>query len=136
MRAGYTRAFFYDCTESRGWSFVGIDLIPFGRTFTFGEAKAIDLAWNWVVGRGLQGILTLVAYRVFSDALLRATELTALPFELYAALALPSMKLELLWQVSKNMFRYGNWRVKMIFMWLIISTVYLISIPGYVHSLF
>ena len=125
--------FQFDCAVSGGWSFVGIDLVPF-RKFTFGEAKAIDLVWNWVVGRGLQGILTLLAYRVFSDALLRVVELTAVPFDLYATLALPSTKIELLWQVSKNLFKRGNWRVKMIFFWLIVSTIYLVAIPGYVVS--
>jgi hypothetical protein len=34
--------------------------------------------WNWIVGRGLQGFLTFIAYRVFQDALLRAVELTPL----------------------------------------------------------
>jgi hypothetical protein len=61
--------FEYNCYGDGSWTFVGID-IRFGR-FDYGSAKALDLAWNWIVGRGLQGILTLVAYRVFSDALLR-----------------------------------------------------------------
>lgn len=121
--------FKFDCMDSGGWSLVGINLVPF-QNFTFGEAKAVDLAWNWVVGRGLQGLLTLLAYRVFSDALLRVVELSAVPFELYATLALPSTKIELLWQVCKNLFKRGNWRVKMIFFWLIISTLYLIAVPG------
>lgn len=120
--------FEYDCATSSGWSFVGVNL-AFG-SLSFGQAKAIDLAWNWVVGRGYQGILSIAAYRVFTDALLRATELTALPIELYATLALPSTKLTTLYQLSKNLFRFGNWRIKYIFAWLFLSTIYLIAVPG------
>jgi len=61
--------FEYSCYGDGSWTFVGIN-IRFGR-FDYGSAKALDLAWNWIVGRGLQAILVLLAYRVFSDALLR-----------------------------------------------------------------
>lgn len=120
--------FNYDCNESVGWSFIGISL-QFGK-FSFGEAKAIDLAWNWVVGRGLQGILSILAYRVFCDALVRVTELTAIPYDLYITLALPSTKIELVWKLCPALFKYGGWRVKAIFVWMIISTIYLITVPG------
>lgn len=91
-----------------------------------------DLQWNWIVGRGLQGLLTLLAYRVFSDALLRAAELTPVSFELYAALSLYSTKPEIPWQIIKGLPKFGNWRVKMIFIWLFLSTVYLVSFPRFV----
>jgi hypothetical protein len=61
--------FEYNCYGDGGWTFVGIN-IRFGR-FDYGSAKALDLAWNWIVGRGLQAVFSFVAYRVFSDALLR-----------------------------------------------------------------
>ena len=120
--------FEYDCAKTEGWTFVGVNL-AYGE-FSFGQAKAIDLAWNWVVGRGYQGILSIIAYRIFTDALLRATEMTALPLELYATLALPSAKLVTLYQLGKNLFRFGNWRIKFMFVWLFLSTIYLIAIPG------
>lgn len=120
--------FQYDCSTSQGWTFVGINL-PFG-SFSFGQAKAIDLAWNWIVGRGYQGLLSIAAYRVFTDALLRVTESTALPMELYATLAFPTAKLETLYQLGKNTFRYGTLRVKLIFIWLFLATIYLISVPA------
>lgn len=121
--------FSFDCTGSEnGWSFAGIN-IRYGR-FQYGAAKTIDLAWNWIVGRGLQGVLAFVAYRVFQDALLRAAELTPLSYEVYAALALYSTKLDILWQLSKGLFRFGNWRTKAIFIWLIISTIYLAVFPS------
>lgn len=123
--------FQYDCHgQLNGWSFIGINL-RFGQ-FSYGAAKALDLAWNWIVGRGLQGIFTLVAYRVFNDALLRAAEMTPLSYELYASLSLYSTKPDILWQLFKGVGRRGNWRTKFIFFWLFISTVYLVVFPRYV----
>jgi hypothetical protein len=123
--------FSFDCSGSEsGWSFVGIN-IRYGK-FQYGAAKTIDLVWNWVVGRGLQALLTFLAYRVFQDALLRVTELTPLPYELYITLALYSTKIDILWQLSKGLFRFGNWRTRAIFIWLTISTIYLAVFPRFV----
>jgi len=33
------------------WTFLGMD-IQFGR-MSFAQAKTLDMAWNWVAGRGL-----------------------------------------------------------------------------------
>lgn len=100
--------------------------------FSFGTAKFIDLAWNLVVGRGVQGLLSLLSYRVFSDALLRMTELTPLSYELYASIAFYSNRFQLLWYLVKGLGKFGGWRVKAIFTWLLISTVYLLVFPRFV----
>jgi hypothetical protein len=127
-------AFFYDCTgSSSGWTFLGISL-RFGR-FDYGSAKALDLAWNWVVGRGLQAFFTLIAYRVFNDALLRAAEMMPLSYELYASLSLYSTKPDILWQLVKGLVKHGNWRTKAIFSYLLISTCYLMMFPRLVSFL-
>ena len=128
--SGVIQPFSYDCYNSNGWTFIGIN-VRFGH-FSYGAAKSIDLAWNWIIGRGLQGVLTLLAYRVFNDALLRAAEMTSLSYELYASLALYSTKPDILWQLMKGLYRYGNWRTKAIFVWLFISTVYLAVFPRFV----
>jgi hypothetical protein len=127
---GYVQpAFTHDCYSlSRGgWSFVGINL-RFGN-FNYGSAKALDLAWNWIVGRGLQALLMLLAYRVFNDALLRAAELTPLPFDLYVRLSLYTTRIDVLWYVLKALLRKGNWRTKAIFIWLFISILYVVTFP-------
>ena len=124
--------FTHDCysDNSGGWSFVGINL-RFG-AFNYGSAKALDLAWNWIVGRGLQALFMLLAYRVFNDALLRAAELTPLPFDLYVRLSLYTTQIHVLWYVLKALLRKGNWRTKAIFIWLCISIIYVVSFPRYV----
>jgi hypothetical protein len=95
-----------------GWSFVGID-IRFG-SFSYGQAKAVDLAWNWLVGRGVAAFMTFVCYRVFTDALMRAVELTALPYQLFASLALYPTQLDTIWQLLKGLSINGGWRVRAI----------------------
>lgn len=81
------------------------------------------------MGRGLQALLSLLAYRVFSDALLRAAELTPLSCELYASIALRGNRFEVLWDLLKGLGRFGGWRVKAIFTWLLTSTMYLLVFP-------
>lgn len=152
IRSADNAPFVFECNGGDGWSFLGINMVV-ATNFNYGTAKAVDLAWNWVVGRGLQGILSLLAYRVFCDALLRAAEFTPMSYgislsffildwddllidkiELYACVAVSSNKLEMLWQLAKGLGRFGNWRVKCIFVWLFLSTVYLIAFPGSVCS--
>jgi hypothetical protein len=55
--------------------------------------------------------------------------MTPISFELFAALGLYSTKPEILWQLLKGLKRYGNWRIKMVFAWLLISIIYLMSFP-------
>jgi hypothetical protein len=132
---GYTPPpFMHDCYQGAdGWSFVGINL-RFGY-FNYGSAKALDLAWNWIVGRGVQVLLTLLAYRVFNDALLRAAEMTPLSFDLYARLSLYTTRLDVLWHVLKALCRKGNWRTKAIFVWLIVSIIYVVTFPRFASYL-
>jgi len=66
-----------------------------------------QLIWRGV-GRGLQDKLSLLAYRVFQDALLRATETTPLSYDVHATLALYSTKIDILWTLCKGLARYGN----------------------------
>lgn len=125
--------FEYDCYgSSNGWTFIGLNW-RFG-TFSYGSAKALDLAWNWIVGRGLQGILSIIAYRVFSDALLRVTEMTPISYELYATISFFSTKPTMIWQLLKGLGTQGNWRTKFILSWLVISIIYLLSFPRFVLS--
>ncbi|PMD18329.1 hypothetical protein NA56DRAFT_706936 [Hyaloscypha hepaticicola] len=119
---------FLGCNKGGGWSFVGINLIC--GTFNYGPAKALDLAWNWIVGRGVQALLMLLAYHVFTDSLLRAAEMTSLSYELYAQLSLYTTSINVLWHVLKALCQKGNWRTKAIFLWLCISIIYVVSFPS------
>ena len=110
------------------WNLIGID-IRFGR-MTFGQAKGLDLAWNWIAGRGFQLLLTLVAYRVFTDALMRTAEVTYVPYELFTSLALFSTKTDALWHLIRGFTALSGWRFKFIIGWLSLSTGYLAIFPS------
>lgn len=110
------------------WNLIGID-VRFGR-MTFGQAKGLDLAWNWVAGRGIQFLLTLVAYRVFIGALMRTAEVTYVPYELFTSLALFSTKTDALWHLTQGFMALSGWRFKFIVGWLLFSTGYLAIFPS------
>ncbi|KAK5741520.1 hypothetical protein LTR17_003958 [Elasticomyces elasticus] len=57
-------------------------------TFTFSEAKVIDVAWDLVVGRGGQFLLTLVTYPVVRRVLQYRMETTPATFRLFSSIAL------------------------------------------------
>ena len=110
------------------WSFAGID-IQFGR-LTFNQAKAADVAWNWIIGRGVQGLLAFVSYRVFTDALMRAAEISYLPYSIFTSLALLSTRTETLWDLLRGVFKIPGWRIKLLMAWVLISTGYLACFPS------
>ena len=115
------------------WTFVGID-IRIGQ-MSFGLAKAADLAFNWGAGRGLQVLLAWLSYRVFTDALLRTTEVAYVPYDLFTSLALYSTKTDALWQLSKGLYGMPGWRVKAIIGWLLFSTAYLAAFPSLIDAM-
>ena len=115
------------------WTFVGID-IRIGQ-MSFGLAKAADLAFNWAAGRGLQVVLAWLSYRVFTDALMRTTEVAYVPYDLFTSLALYSTKTDALWQLSKGLYRIPGWRVKAIIGWLLFSTAYLAAFPSLIDAM-
>jgi len=128
-----TQPFQFDCYgTSEGWTFIGLNW-RFG-TMNYGSAKALDLAWNWIVGRGLQGILSIITYSVFSDALLRAAETTPLSYGLFASISFYSMKPTMMWHLGQGLAKQGNWRTKFILFWLLISTIYLLAFPRLVPT--
>ena len=97
---------------------------------SFGQAKALDMAWNWVAGRGVQVILAWLAYHVFTGTLMRTAEMAYLPYELFTALALHPTSPSTIWDLCKGLFDVPGWRVKFSFVWLIWSILYLATFPS------
>jgi len=58
------------------------------QTTTFTEAKLIDLAFDFVVGPGGQACLAWIAYRVYTNALIRVTEKGQIRYDLFAAVTI------------------------------------------------
>ena len=111
-----------------GSHFIGID-IPIGR-LSFAQAKTVDLAWNWIAGRGIQSILVLLCYRVFADVLMRISEVHHIRYDTFTSLAIYSTRLDTMVQFGKTLFRTPGWRIKLTMAWLLISTAYLATFPS------
>jgi hypothetical protein len=97
--------------------------------FTFSQAKVLDVAWDIVVGRGVQLVCWGVGYLVFSDALLRAIERHPASFQIFQRIALEGPSLMSLWTLIKELWRAKSHRTKWLFFYIWLSTLYIISIP-------
>jgi hypothetical protein len=53
--------------------------------FTLGQAKAIDLVWNTVVGRGVQFLMAWSSFSILTQGLMRIAEGTPVQHDLFAA---------------------------------------------------
>ena len=109
-------------------SFVGID-VPVWH-FSFAGAKAVDLLWNAIVGRGVQLLLAALAYRVFADGLMKALETQSVPLEAVISLSLFATQPVTLWRLLVSLFRAPGWRVKMLMFWALLSTIFLLAFPS------
>lgn len=65
--------------------------------FTFAEAKAIDFAWDLIVGRGGQALLALACYPVFRRAFLLSIETRTASFPIFSAIAFEKVSLTSIW---------------------------------------
>ncbi|KAL8839788.1 MAG: hypothetical protein Q9170_001599 [Blastenia crenularia] len=110
------------------WTFLGINL-RFGR-MTFSQAKTLDLIWNWVAGRGLQLFLAWLTYPVHTAALMRVAEVSHVSYDLFTALALFSTRPSSLCDLVKASVSTQGVRVRFIFTWLLLSTIYLAALPS------
>ena len=114
------------CAEDR-WSPLGIHAPVV--TLSFAGAKSVDLAWNWVVGGGVQLLFGLFAYHAFADALLKAAEEFYVPMPVIMPLLVFSTKPSIIWQLVRNFSRLAGWRVWALVIWAIISTIFLAFFP-------
>ena len=109
-------------------SFVGIDA-PVAR-LSFAGAKAIDLAWNSLVGRGVQVVLVLLSYRVFADGLMKAAEAQCVPVPTFVSLAFFPTSVASIWSLLTSLVRAPGWRIKIMVLWALLSILFLAGFPS------
>jgi hypothetical protein len=138
---------FQDKIQSCGYSFgtpenatvTGIEkLFVLDRTFgqfTFSAAKTIDVAWDVLIGRGVQLLAWWVGYIVFSDALLRAIERHPASFQLFQRIALEGPSLLSLWTLIKELWCAKSKQTKVLFFYMWMSTLYIITIPMFLSAM-
>jgi hypothetical protein len=98
--------------------------------FTLGQAKAIDVAWNMVVGRAAQAFISFIFYGVVKDILMRITEITTVPLDLFTALAFKPFDLDSIFKMVRALPSCRGWRATVAMIWILISAIYIAAIPA------
>lgn len=103
--------------------------------FSFSTVKTIDVAWDILVGRGVQLLAWWVAYVVFSDALLRVIERHPASFRIFQRIALEGPSLLSLWTLCKELLSSNSKRTKTLFTYILLSTTYVLCIPMFLGAM-
>lgn len=102
--------------------------------FTLGQAKAIDLSWNTVLGRGGQAIMGYTSYNVVASALTRIAEHTPVKYELFAGLALYPTDVFTMIPLAKGLGNLRGWRSKFAMAWLLFSAALVFAFPSLIDT--
>lgn len=102
---------------------------------SFSTVKIIDVAWDILVGRGLQLLAWWAAYIVFSDALLRVIERHPASFRIFQRIALEGPSLISLWTLSMELLSVKSKRAKTLFTYILLSTSYVLCIPTFLGAM-
>lgn len=106
----------------------------FGR-FTFSQAKMIDVAWDIVVGRGIQFIAWWVSYAVFSDALIRVIERHPASYRTFTDICLDGPCLGSGWTLLKNLFYIRSKRTWALYFYMLLSTLWVLGLPVFLSAM-
>lgn len=105
--------------------------------FTFSQAKAIDICWDLVVGRGGQMYAAFLAYRIMRRSLMRSMESKPMHIPVAASLIFEGLSISTLGRICKdlnaNARKGGTWNWRLVaFLWMII---YLLSFGTVVSAM-
>jgi hypothetical protein len=136
---------FEDSTDACGPKPGTIDAI-FAPDVTFGnfsisKARAIDLTWNLIIGRGLQASVALVSYHKVTGALLRMAESTPIPYGVFVVLVFKTNTFVAITTLASAIRSIRSIQLKATMLFLLLSAFFDLSIPtlvgistGYVQS--
>ncbi|KAK0128341.1 hypothetical protein ONS95_000316 [Cadophora gregata] len=123
----------YDCMHTGDFNLRGTD-VNLGQ-MPFAQAKAIDLAWNAVVGRGMQAFLIFISCKLFYAVLMYTSERHPVTYELFAAVSLTPTGTNGIRPLAKAIIFNSNTKVRLMLVWLLGSTVYIALTPILVDAL-
>ncbi|KAI9052190.1 hypothetical protein LZ554_003550 [Drepanopeziza brunnea f. sp. 'monogermtubi'] len=123
----------YDCMHSGDFNLRGTD-VNFGHMI-FAQAKAIDLTWNALVGRGMQALLIFLSCKVFFAVLLHIVERNPVTYELFAAMSLAPTTTKGIRPMAHAVVINSDFRSRLMLTWLLITTVYIAITPILVDAL-
>jgi hypothetical protein len=101
---------------------------------TFAQAKGIGLMFNAFAGRSMQALIAVFTYRAFMKSLMRVSEKTALPYELFGALSLSTTRISAIKPLCKVLFSTLSHHARFTMAWLLISTIYLAIFPTLIDA--
>jgi hypothetical protein len=81
------------------------------------------------VGRGVQGLLALVAYRVTTMSLTMAMERHAVPVGTFEAITLQDSTFVALYKQIRNFLSIKGWKQRLQLFWIILSTLFIVIFP-------
>ena len=113
------------CIE-RGFFAISLFIKP---DLSYSAAKAIDLGWNVIFGRGVQGALAAVLFSTAKSTLLRIAERTPVSYSFFATVSFYPTSTTSLLPLAKAVFRGRGWRLKMAAMWMAASCAFVLAIP-------
>lgn len=78
---------------------------------TFTQAKAIDIIWDLIVGRGGQMLLSVLAYPPMRKSLLTALERRSMHMPVLASLAFEHFSIVSWWHTTRELIRGFSWKL-------------------------
>ncbi|KAI3392689.1 hypothetical protein diail_5289 [Diaporthe ilicicola] len=98
-------------------------------TLSFTAAKLIDVAFDLLVGSGGQAFLAWVAYKVYTDVLVRVAEEGKVGYEAFAAITLKPNSLDTIWKVVSSIYSTRRLWAKSTMVWMVLTMAYILSFP-------
>lgn len=98
---------------------------------TYTQAKAIDIIWDLVVGRGGQMLICFLVYPSMRKSLLTALERHPMHMPVVASLAFEHFSVVSWWTTTRELFRRWSWRL-FGYLWMI---VYLLAFGTVVSAM-
>ncbi|PVH80015.1 hypothetical protein DL98DRAFT_572134 [Cadophora sp. DSE1049] len=123
----------YDCMHTGDFNLRGTD-VNFGH-MAFAQAKAIDLAWNAIVGRGMQTFLIFISCKVFYAVLMYISERHPVTYEMFAAVSLTPTGTNGIRPMAKAVIFNSDLKSRLMLLWLLGTTVYIALTPILVDAL-
>ena len=96
---------------------------------TFSQAKAVDVVWDIVIGRGGQAIFLYVAFKVFTMTLSRTMEQDAVSYGTFEALAFTSPTFVSPWILCRDFVSNRGPRAKAAVAWTIFASFFVLAFP-------
>ena len=100
-----------------------------GESYTYLQARAIDISWDLLVGQGGKFLQAWILYYVAMDALVWNLEHATLLYDTVVALTFNSSSIISLPSLFKVLLRKRSWRTVLTMLWLLWATIHVLDFP-------